>query len=279
MQKFKSNALTLFICVSFAGILVSQIYGEIFNPFENYAKSKNIGGLSLLLKELDDRFMTDGRSIKFIGFTSKIIGNYIKYEWPMDKEMMPFQENWILYGLRIFDPLISRFLLKSSEIELFGHVEVVGYERALRRGYGVCSQLALAFADLLGSRYGFDAHMAGLGGHVTVQIYNLEGREVIFDPSFGTWTFGSVQKPEELSDEFLNDIKNTKFAYLTSFNNFVSPSKGWGPYSAKSFNKQCALLWFVYLSYYLKWLVPVLGLIIGFRRLMPQIDKSSVEQQ
>ena len=267
VKKFNRYSVAVLICVLSLGLLVSQIYGVLVNPYQRYAQANGLQAPEDFYKELDDRYKVDGHSIKFIDFVSHRLGASVKYEWSIAEEMMPFQENWLLYALRIFDPLIAKFLLRDSEIKVFGHVELVNYEHALRRGYGVCSQLALAFSDLLQRRYHFDAHLAGLNGHVTVQIYGVDGVDIVFDPSYGVWAIGNVKQPQVLPTVFLEAVENTKGAYLSPDDNYISPVSGWGPYSSNSFYKQYALLWFVYLSYFLKWLIPIFGLLLSTRRL------------
>jgi len=269
VKKFNKYPVAVLVCILSLGLLFSQIYGVLANPYQRYAQANGIQAPEDFYKELDERYKADGRSLKFIDFVSHRLGASVKYEWSMAEEMMPFQENWLLYALRIFDPLISRFLLRDSEIKVFGHVELVNYEHAFRRGYGVCSQLALALSDLLQRRYHFDAHLAGLNGHVTVQIYGVDGSDIVFDPSYGVWAIGNVKQPQALPTVFLAAVKDTKAAYVSAADNYISPVSGWGPYSSRSFYKQYALLWFVYLSYFLKWLIPIFGLLFSLRRLGP----------
>jgi hypothetical protein len=57
-------------------------------------------------------------------------------------------------------------------------------ERAIERGYGACSQFALAAIDLL-NRHGIRASLVSLSNHVVVRAYDAHDREWIVDPDYG----------------------------------------------------------------------------------------------
>jgi hypothetical protein len=108
------------------------------------------------------------------------------------------RDNWILTALPMADPILHLVGLKNDGL-LFGQFESFGYRRALGRGFGICSQNALGFADLLHRRYGIAVRMVGLDGHVVTQVELPDG-PVIADPSLGvTLPFGLAQAEENLA--------------------------------------------------------------------------------
>lgn len=79
-------------------------------------------------------------------------------------------------------------------------VEFCNAKKAMERGYGFCSQRALALQDIL-RRNGVAAKTRGLYGHV-VCTATIDGREVVLDPDYGYAASESLedfhQKPELL---------------------------------------------------------------------------------
>jgi hypothetical protein len=241
-------------------LLIISLWGLYVDPYRNYKEKYQLRSAAALYKEMDESFYRHGPSEMFLLDFVENIGSVIKYDWPDDIEYMPIQENWILYLLRFVDPLVSKYLLNDPKIRLFGKVELPDYKHAFSRGFGVCSQLSLATADFLHSRYGIDARVAGLNGHVTVQIRGFKGGGIIVDPSFGFLSFGDVMHPESIDLPFLAKINRNDKLYLTADDNYLAEDAGWSAYSKRSPEKQLFLFYFTYFSYYLKWLFPVLGL-------------------
>jgi hypothetical protein len=81
-------------------------------------------------------------------------------------------QNWILWLLGFLWP--SRFR----------HLEFRTARHAVRRGFGLCSQAALALADLL-SRAHIPVAIAELEGHVVVTAETAPGRSIVLDPDYG----------------------------------------------------------------------------------------------
>jgi hypothetical protein len=80
--------------------------------------------------------------------------------------------NWILWLLGVVVPSRFRFL------------EFRNARYALERGFGLCSQAALALADLL-SRARIPVAIAQLEGHVVVTAETAPGRWIVLDPDYG----------------------------------------------------------------------------------------------
>lgn len=243
-------------------LLIISLWGLYVDPYRDYKEKYQLRSAAALYKEMDDSFSRHGPSEKFLLDFVENIRTVIKYDWPDDIEYMPIQENWILYLLRFVDPLVSKYLLSDPKIRLFGNVELPDYKHAFSRGFGVCSQLSLATADLLHGRYGINARVAGLNGHVTVQISGVKGGDIIVDPSYGFLVFGNVMRPESIDQSFIDKVKRDDKLYLTADDNYVAKDAGWSAYSKRSAGKQLLLFYFTYFSYYLKWLLPVFGLAV-----------------
>jgi hypothetical protein len=241
-------------------LLIISLWGLYVDPYRDYKEKFHLRSASALYKEMDDSFSRHGPSEEFLSEFVKNIGTVAKYDWPDDIDYMPVHENWILYLLKFIDPLVSKYFLTDPKTRLFGKIELPDYRHAFSRGFGVCSQLSLGAADLLHKRYGFNARVAGLNGHVTVQISGVMGRDIIVDPSYGLFAFGNVMRPESIDQAFIDKVKRDEKSYLTADDNYVAEDAGWSAYSKRSAGKQLVLFYFTYFSYYLKWLFPVLGL-------------------
>lgn len=241
-------------------LLCITIYGSVTDPYLPYKHKYQLASPEITLQEMDRDFAQGGLSDRFVGEFISHFRTSVNYEWPTDAEYMPIQENWVLYVLRLADPFIARYVLNDPATRIFGNVELPTYRRAMYRGFGICSQLSMAGADLLHSRYGINAHVAGLNGHVVIQILSSQGGEWVVDPSFKVYAKGNVLEPEKLPEEFFAGNNKIKSLYFDKKTNFISRRAGWGGYSYRSSAKQEMLFYFVMYSYYLKWLLPLTGL-------------------
>ncbi len=159
---------------------------------------------------------------------------------------------------------------------LFRAYESIDYCRALARGYGICSQNALGLASLLERRYGIDADVIGLDGHVVV-----EAEGFLLDPSVGlmlpfslseakrreagTGAISAIYEaafgPDQVSKVFGFDggvEKTTPYAELGQFydaegNQRIDGVKGYRP----------KLYWLERASEWLKWFAPAFLVLVG----------------
>lgn len=240
-------------------LLAISLWGVYVDPYREYKEKYHLKSTSSLYTILDDSFHSNGPSGKFLSDVVNNIGRTVKYDWPDDVDYMPIQENWILHFLKSVDPLVSRYLLSDPKTKLFGKVELPDYDHAFSRGFGICSQLSLGTADLLYKRYGINARVAGLNGHVTVQIVGVAGKDIIIDPSFSALTVGHVLRPDLIDKEFLKSNDLVRDAYLSKDDNYIAERAGWSAYSKSNTKKQWLLFHFVIVSYWMKWLVPLAG--------------------
>lgn len=82
------------------------------------------------------------------------------------------RENFLLWAAALVRP------------DVFGRHEYFDPERAVARGFGLCSQFSVALHALL-RREGIPARYVGLKGHVVVEVVPAAGRPRIADPDFG----------------------------------------------------------------------------------------------
>ncbi len=259
--------LVNYVIVSLSVILLGlSLWGVWVDPYRDYKEKHQLESATDLYKHLDASFGRNGVSELFFADLMKVLKVISTNDWPDGVDFMPIQENWILNLLKLSDPLIANYLMRDKATRLFGKVELPEYRRAFARGFGLCSQLSLGVADLLNKRYGVDARVAGLNGHVVVQVTD-GGRDWVIDPSSRYFAVGDVLQSKLLPARFIDAIgevdKNLVAVYLSEFDNYISSTVGWGEYSARSKNKQLVFFYIVIFSYYFKWLIPILGIIVS----------------
>jgi hypothetical protein len=267
MDNLKQNALSAFPCVIGIALLILNFYGVHVNPYAEYKRINNLENPDSIYDQLDSDYMHFGQTEKFVQAIANKSNVFMKYDWPTNYEYMPASENWILFTLRILDPVMSRYILTDPDTLIFENVELPDYKKAFNRGFGICSQQALAYSDLLWERYKVDARVAGLNGHVVVQILNLDRFNYILDPSFGAYTAGLVTEPQSISNEYLNKLQLVKKNYQSRIDNSFAAEPGGRPYSKKSHTKQLILFKFTEYSYWLKWAIPVVLIFYSVFRL------------
>jgi hypothetical protein len=148
---------------------------------------------------LDAAYGRDGASGPFLERAVAIYDVATVYEWPHERARVAPTDNWILWAAAWADPLLRRAGLTDLD-DLFSVYQSVLYERALGRGFGICSQNALGLVDLLDRRYRIEAHLVELHGHVVAEATLPTGERWLLDPSIGvTLPFGIDRAAEEMT--------------------------------------------------------------------------------
>lgn len=152
------------------------------------------------LAELDAAFAEAGPGRAFLERAVAIYDAATVYRWPEHMARVPATDNWILWSAAWADPALKRAGLTDLD-GLFAVYESIDYERALARGFGICSQLALGLIDLLDRRYGMTAHLVELDGHVVAEAELPGGERYLIDPTAGVLLpFGLDAAPAALDE-------------------------------------------------------------------------------
>lgn len=195
--------------------------------------------------------------------------------WPKHEARVAVTDNWLLWGMGCLDGVVTDLGLTNVE-GLFRAYETLDYRRALRRGFGICSQNALGLASLLEDRYDIEADVIGLDGHVVV-----EAGGYLLDPSVGLALPFSLQEAERreaeagsvsefyynaFSDDDVNRIygfdgkleKKTPYTQLGQFYDAKGNRRigGVADYRPK-------LYWLERASDWLRWILPGLLVLFG----------------
>ena len=167
--------------------------------------------------------------------------------------LLPFTENYILFALSFLN-------------EKFTIWEFYDYKKAIYRGVGVCSQYAIVVDQVLGEK-GIPSKLISLGGHVVTTAELSKNNWWILDADFGLVIPLDIKQIEEdpkiVIDYYIRNGQTKEKA--------IEISKYYGPegnyignnfYSPRQKIKQ--IIQFV--SYYLKWIIPIVLLVLPFRK-------------
>lgn len=268
-----SALLVLLVGVALLGI---ASYGQIVNT---YGKDSSLLSVNEVQEKTDwawDQHINKGKGEFW--FLTQATHNYaggIVYKWPKNKAKISIYDNWILYFLGFSDPLLNMIGFTNVDT-LFRAYESTRYERALARGFGICSQNAMGLASMLRERYSILADVILLSGHVVV-----EAEGFLLDPSVGLALPISLNKaemdeeesgavsrvyeaafgPEDVTRGYDLDGKleeETRFSVLGRFydadgNHRVNGPRGYRP----------KLYWLERISDWFKWIIPAFMVLIG----------------
>jgi hypothetical protein len=148
------------------GLALYRVTREFADGERNLARTRPMRRLSELRRRPEESDETYAARM-----TSAINGHLIHSMGSQFPRISALQ-NWILWLMGVLVP--SRFQ----------HLEFRNARFALQRGFGLCSQAALALADLLG-RARIAAAIAVLEGHVVVTAQIAPGRWIVLDPDYG----------------------------------------------------------------------------------------------
>jgi hypothetical protein len=175
-------------------------------------------------------------------------------------QLVPIWENYFLY-----------FMGRWSGIPEFEKYHFANYKRSLERGIGICGDASMALSQVL-SDQGIENKIVSFPDHVVVSASFSSGEHYVLDPDFG------VVIPHDI-----NELKNTN----GTLGNYYLDA-GFKQSDALFFNLMANQVfeewdgvkhfitkkyYFEYISYVLKWLFPLLLLIISTAFFIKQKNK------
>lgn len=155
-------------------------------------------------------------------------------------DRVPWRENWIL------------FLLGLAPIAYFRYYEHYTLERALRRDYGLCSQLSIMLWAVL-RRRGLRLEITKLDGHVVLAVTDPgSGATLLADPDYGhviPASLAAVRADLSILDDVYGPDEGVGRTRLKAI--FMAPARvepGWLTECKRKFEQ---------LAYAAKWAVPI----------------------
>ena len=211
------------------------------------------------LAQMDQTFTEQGASAASLAEMSATYASAIDYSWPTEWAAVPLSDNWILHLASYTDALFVS-LGVSQVHNLFAEFQSLDYERGFRRGYGICSQNAIAFVDLIKRRYDIDAAVVGLNGHVVVEARTDNGARLV-DPSLGlAFPLGFDDLGANIDPVITAYYTAAGYPELAMTYNLEGNSRE--PWGAQGYQPKVFLLerW----ADALKWPLPLLALLLGW---------------
>lgn len=265
MSNLKVNIRVLFgfLLMTLGGILLSaNIYG-LFNNirpavfFEDelrFANDSPIPHEQTLVEIIKHK---NESNIDYTHRLTKVIDDSIahihweKYDAKKFNQLVPIWENYFLYFAGIL-----------SNIPEFKKYHFADYERSLKRGIGICGDASMIMSQLLDNN-NISNQIITFPGHVIVAVkFDKQNKELLFDPDFGV---SLPFSPEEIkqSPHLVNNyyLQAGYFDYdIRAFNKIYNNDyQRWNGVSHFITHKY----YFEKISYYLKWPLPIIAIIIG----------------
>ncbi len=194
------------------------------------------------------------------------VGDSMAHYWPdrlgqTGEIRVPFSQNFILNLAALADPLLERMGYAPN---LYGRYEFLNHHDALKRGVGLCSQVALTVAGVL-HEWGTKVSIIGLDGHVVAAALGPDGREYLLDPDYNVVLPFDLEHAEQNPRDVMAQYKAAGYSdqraelVATIYGKSGNVVFDGGPeaYRPKMYVIEIA-------ANFLKWFIPVLLLIPWF---------------
>jgi hypothetical protein len=256
-------ATPTFLSILCMWLLALDSYGLVFPVDLRGEFNQSLLSYHQVLNRIKEARRAYGAAPRFYTEATHIYHDGTAYAWPAGLARIEFRDNWIMALAAYLDPLIywSGFL-KTPNQKLFSQFESFRYERALGRGFGICSQDALGLADLLYREYDDDIHVVGLNGHVVTQVTLPDHSQMILDPSMNVVLPHSIAWAESNLPFMRTTYSKTILPYIgNTFDaegNFIAPLPGARPFGP---NSRGIVQVIERASDVLIWVIPICGLL------------------
>jgi hypothetical protein len=225
-------------------LIISQYVGEFINNDFRSAFPKNKLSKEEVVFKIDSIKKTNLNIVSFLSKSNLIYSKGINYAWDSKIISVPFHKNYLFFLIKLLN---KRFSLD----------ETTDYVYALERGFGICSQNAMAFSELLLDKYKIETYVLGLGGHVVCYYKSSLNSGFIFDPSLGIDFEININNPN--LDKIKQEYQKTELPNLYEFydrNNNVLPDK------PGSEGHRPKLYILEKLKYFYKYIIPLMLLVV-----------------
>lgn len=166
-------------------------------------------------------------------------------------QLVPIWENYILY-----------FMGKFSGIPEYQKYHFIDYQRSLERGIGICGDASMVASQVL-NRSKIENQIVSFKTHVVIAAKTQEGTEITLDPDYGVvipHPVDEIAADPTIVSPYYSQAGYSDREAIGVQQVYVGRFQKWIGVKHFVTNKY----YFEYLSYILKWLIPSLGLLIGF---------------
>lgn len=189
----------------------------------------------------------------------------VHVEWPrVDpveyRQMVPVWENYFLHAIG-----------RLTELPQFERYHFSDYERSIERGIGICGDFSMVLSQVL-ERFGIDSNIVSFDGHVVVEYVTETGRHQILDPDFGVIL-------QVGPDELKTQPEMVKSSYLRAGYSPAEIDYLLNIYSTRyvlfddTYDFMSKRYVFERISYLLKWLLPVLLVVLSVALLLTKRER------
>lgn len=179
----------------------------------------------------------------------------VHVDWPaVDsreyRQLIPIWENYFLWAIG-----------KFSGLPQFERYHYANYKRNIRRGIGICGDASTVLSSVLDTHQ-IENRIVSFAGHVIVEYKDEHGNWRLVDPDFGVEMQGNleqlVQNPESFRQYYLEaGYSSAEVDYL-----FDSYNSNFAIFD-DTFHFMTKRYIFEEVSYVLKWLLPILLLLVS----------------
>jgi hypothetical protein len=251
--------IILYVCFAIGAFLLGLNFSGFFismRPDNSPALTKNI--YSDIKKKSGESATDYSKRLNDLVHQNMLRFNVDELSLKKFNLRVPATENWLLWMIPIFKPNYKIY-------------EFISYKKALKRGSGLCSQLAMCYVSILNQNH-MNARILPLGDHVVASYSDADdpSKSFVADSDIGVFIPYQIenikQNPRIISDfyaektsaEFSKSLAKS-FIYTDYTALSVKDYAGWKSY------------YFEPLSYILKWLIPIILILpLAFLKIRPK---------
>lgn len=191
----------------------------------------------------------------YVEAVTQLVHHGMAHYWPeTDADIkkyrlrVPFYENYLLYLASYVKP------------DIYYRYEFTNHRRALERGVGLCSQLAIIETEFLRER-DVNARLIYLQGHVVLQAEVEPTVWWVLDPDYGVvipFSLSEIEAnpevvmPYYLAESYSDELASALVNYYGPEGNILFPEDGARSYSIPK------IWWTEYFAYILIWVIPAI---------------------
>ena len=178
----------------------------------------------------------------------------VHVEWlkvnPLEyRQLVPIWENYFVWAVG-----------KFSGLPQFERYHFANYKRSIRRGIGICGDASMILSSILDNQ-GIENRIVSFGGHVIVEYLDEGGNSYLVDPDFGVELNGSLQHLVETPSNFRGAYLEAGYAPREVDDLFEAYRTPFALYD-DTYHFVTKRYIFEEVSYVLKWIFPLLLLIV-----------------
>jgi len=176
--------------------------------------------------------------------------HWVSFDNTKFNQLIPIWENYFLY-----------FMGKVSNIPEFERYHFADYKRSLKRGIGICGDASMIMSQLLEIE-GIQHNIINFPSHIVVGVNFKDGTEFVQDPDFGItipYSPDDIQNNVSIVNDFYSNAGYTESDLAKLHKIYNNKYKRWEDVEHFITKKY----YFEYLSYALKWPLPILMVLLS----------------